>query len=309
MNQILYKQKQKKNSTIEINKIVLFFSIAMIVFGVVLLGEGVYGSYKNGVMQDAIDNAVPVAALDREGQQLKIHVSHIRGIAKLEYNWNNDEDTANIIEGNSRTVIIQRLDLPAGTNTINVTVTDVNGKVGTYSKEFYMENGKDITKPKIELALVGNYVKVTATDETALSYITYRWNEEDETKVEPNETENAKIETNIEIKRGQNTLTIIAVDSSNNTKTTDEIFEGRVKPLLQVYVTQDGYLLMKASHEVGVKQIDFTLNGQAYSVQYPEAPEMTYQHPLDEGYNLISVTAYSVEDTQETFEGQCTYTP
>lgn len=309
MNQILYIQKEKKNSTIEINKIILFFSIAVIVFGVVMLGEGVYGAYKNGVMQESINNAVPVAALDREGQQLKIHASHIRGIAKLEYNWNNDEDTANTIEGNGRTVIIQRLDLPAGTNTINVTVTDINGKVGKYSKEFFMENGKDIAKPDIELSVVGNYIKVTAIDETALSYLTYRWNEEEETKIEPNETENAKIEAQIEILRGQNTFTIIAVDSSNNTSTKEEIFEGRVKPTLQVYITQDGYLVMKASHEIGVKQIDFTLNGQAYSVQYPESPEMTYQHPLEVGQNVVKVTAYSVEDTQETFEGQCTYTP
>ncbi len=39
MNQILYIQKEKKKgSTVEINKIVLFFSIAIIVFGLVMLG-------------------------------------------------------------------------------------------------------------------------------------------------------------------------------------------------------------------------------------------------------------------------------
>lgn len=308
MNQILYIQKEKKGSTIEIHKIVLFFSIAMIVFGVIMLGEGVYGAYKNNEMRKSIENAVPVAALDREGQQLKIHATHIRGIAKIEYNWNNDEDTANTIEGNSRNVIIQRIDLPAGTNIINVKLTDVNGKTATYSKEFYMENGKDIAKPKIELSVAGNYIKVTATDETALSYLTYRWNEEDETKIEAGQTENAKIEASIEIKRGENTFTIIAVDSSNNTSTKEQAFVGKVKPTLEVYI-DGGYLLMIAKHEVGVKQIDFTLNGQAYSVQYPEAPEMQYRHPLAEGQNIVTVTAYSVEDTQETFEGQCTYTP
>lgn len=308
MNQILYIQKEKKGSTIEIHKIVLFFSIAMIVFGVIMLGEGVYGAYKNSEMRKSIENAVPVAALDREGQQLKIHATHIRGIAKIEYNWNNDEDTANTIEGNGRNVIIQRIDLPAGTNIINVKLTDVNGKTATYSKEFYMENGKDITKPKIELSVAGNYIKVTATDETALSYLTYRWNEEDETKIEAGQTENAKIEASIEIKRGENTFTIIAVDSSNNTSTKEQVFVGKVKPTLEVYI-DGGYLLMIAKHEVGVKQIDFTLNGQAYSVQYEEAPEMEYRHPLVEGQNIVTVTAYSVEDTQETFEGQCTYTP
>ena len=47
MNQILYIQKEKKKgSTVEINKIILFFSIAIIVFGLVMLGQGVYGAYK-----------------------------------------------------------------------------------------------------------------------------------------------------------------------------------------------------------------------------------------------------------------------
>lgn len=308
MNQILYVQKEKKNSTIEINKIILFFTISIIVFGVIMIGEGAYGAYKNNEMRQVIENASPVASLDREGQQLKIYASHIRAIDKIEYNWNNDEDTANIIEGNGRTVITQRIDLPAGTNTFNIKLTDINGKTSEYSKEFYMENGRDITKPKIELSVVGNYVKVTATDEKALSYITYRWNDEEETKIEPNQTENAKIETNIEIKRGQNTLTIIAVDSSNNTITREEIFEGRVKPTIQVYI-ENGQLVVIARHETGVKQISLTINGQTNNIQGQEQPEMTYSQPLAEGYNRVSVIVYSVEDTQETFEGECTYTP
>ena len=77
---------------------------------------------------------------------------------------------------------------------------------------------------------------------------------------------------------------------------------------MEVYV-DGGYLVITARHEVGVKQIDYTINGQAYSIQYPEAPEMTYRQALDVGYNRVSITAYSVEDTQETFEGECTYTP
>lgn len=306
MNQILYIQKEKrKSSTIEIHKIVLFFTIAIIVFGVVMLGEGVYGAYKNSVMRNVIDNTAPVASLDREGSQLKIYATHIRGIEKIEYNWNGDSDTQNTIEGNGKEVIVQRIDLPAGSNTFNITLTDVNGKTSTYSKEFYMESGKDITKPKIDLSVSGNYIKVTATDETALSYLTYRWNEEEETKLEPNEVENAKIEASIEIKRGKNTFTIIAVDSSNNTTTRQEIFEGRVKPTIQVYI--DGTeLVVVAKHDTGVNKIDITINGQTESIQKETTTEMTCRKQLSTGYNLVQVTAYSVEDTQETFEGQCT---
>lgn len=308
MNQILYVQKEKKGSTIEIRKIVLFFLISVIIFGIIMLGEGVYGAYKNNEMRQVIESAAPVASLDREGQQLKIYASHIRAIDKIEYNWNNDEYTANLIEGNGRKVITQRLELPAGTNTFYIKLTDINGNTSEYSKEFYMENGRDITKPNVELSVVGNYVKVTATDEKELSYITYRWNEEDETRVEPNQIENTKIETNIEIKRGQNTLTVIAVDSSNNTTKREEIFEGRVKPTIQVYI-ENGNLVVIAKHETAVKQIDLTINGQKNEIQGQEQPEVIYSQPLQEGYNRVSIVVYSVEETQETFEGECTYIP
>lgn len=308
MNQILYVQKEKKGSTIEIKKIVLFFTISMIVFGIIMLGEGVYGAYKNNEMRQVIENAAPVAVLDREGQQLKIYASHIREIEKIEYNWNNDEYTANSIQGNGRKVITQRIDLPAGSNTFYIKLTDINGKTAEYSKEFYMENGKDITKPKLDMVVAGNYVKVTATDEKELSYITYRWNEEDETIIQPNEIENTKIETNIEIKRGQNTLTVIAVDSSNNTSKKEEIFEGRVKPTIQVYI-EGGNLVVIAKHEIAVKQINLTINGQTNEIQGQEQPEITYTQPLAEGYNRVSIVVYSTEETQETFEGECTYIP
>ena len=308
MNQILYIQKEKKKgSTVEIHKIVLFFTISIIVFGVVMLGEGVYGAYKNNEMRQVIENTAPVASLDREGSQLKIYASHIRAISKIEYNWNDDEDTANVIEGNGRNAITQRIDLPAGDNTFNITLTDVNGKTSTYSKEFYMENGKDIKKPKVELSVSGNYIKLTATDETMLSYVTYRWNEEDETRIEANQMVNDLVEANIEIKRGKNTLTVIAVDASNNTTTRQEVFEGRVKPTIEVYV--DGTeLVIKAKHDTGIEKIELTVNDQTTTIDNTtdNKTELTHKQALKSGYNLVKITAYSDEDTQETFEGQCT---
>lgn len=306
MNQILYVQKEKKKgSTVEINKIVMFFSIAIIVFGLVMLGEGVYGSYKNGEMREVIENTTPTIALDREGQQLKISVSHIRKLQSLTYNWNNDEDTVMEIDVTSKTSLVQRIELPAGENEFNITAIDVNGKTTNLTKEFYMETGRDITKPVIDISVVGNYIKVVATDETALSYLTYRWNEDEETTIQADVTDSGKIEMNVEILRGKNTITIIAVDSSNNAISREETFEGRVKPTIEVWA--DGNQLhIVGKHDTGVKQIDYTINGQTYSVQSPVGTEMTAVQTLSSGYNRVSITVYSVEETQETFEGECT---
>ena len=306
MNQILYEQKTKrKSSTIEIHKIVLFFSIAIIVFGLIMLGEGVYGSYKNNEMRAVIENTTPTIALDREGQQLKISISHIRQLQSVIYDWNNDEDTAMEIDVTGKQSIIQRIELPAGENEFNITAIDVNGKTTDISKEFYMETGRDITKPKIELSVVGNNIRITATDEKALSYLTYRWNEEEETRVEADLEDNGLLEVDVGILRGKNTITIIAVDSSNNTSTKSATFEGRIKPTLEVWV--DGNKLnIVGKHDVGVTKIEYTINGKTYSVESPQGPEMTAVQEVENGYNRVSIVVYSAEDTQEVLEGEFT---
>lgn len=308
MNQILYIQKdnKRKGGTIEVNKIIKFFTISLIVFGVILLGEGVYGTFKNAEMRQIIDNAVPVCSLDREGQQLKIYASHIRGISKIEYNWNNDEDTKGEIDGKERTVITQRIDLPAGNNTFNIILTDVNGKTGVYSREFYMENGKDITKPRIDASLAGNYVKLVATDEKALAYVTYRWNEDEETKLEAAQTENKKIETNIEIKRGQNKLTIIAVDSSNNTGKFEREFKGVINPEVKDVYVLDSELYVRITHDLGIREALIDINGQETRLDGNSGTDLTFKIPLAAGHNRVKIIAYSVENTEETYEGECT---
>lgn len=306
MNQILYVQKEKKKgSTVEINKILLFFSISIIVFGLIMLGEGVYGAYKNGEMRQVIENTTPTIALDREGQQLKISLSHIRELKTVTYNWNNDEDTAMEIDVTGKVSIVQRIELPAGENEFNITAIDINGKTTNLSKAFYMETGRDITKPQVDISVVGNYIKVMATDEAGLSYITYRWNDNEETKIDANLEDSGKIETNVEILRGKNTLTVIAVDSSNNTISREAIFEGRVKPTIEVWV-EGNKLNIVGKHDGGVQKIEYTINGQTHTVQKEISPEMKTEHELSAGYNRVSITVYSTEETQESFEGECT---
>ena len=47
MNQILFVQDKKRNNPQDTKKIVLFFSVAIIIFGIILFGQGVYGVYTN----------------------------------------------------------------------------------------------------------------------------------------------------------------------------------------------------------------------------------------------------------------------
>lgn len=306
MNQILYLEKEKRRTSIDINKIVKFFGIALIVFGVLIAGQGIYGVARNADYSQKIASATPVLSVDRDGQYLIIKVSHIRPIESIKYNWNDDDDE--VIDGNNRKNITEKIELPGGNNTFNIVVTDTTQKETTYSKDFSIDTGRDIQKPKIELNITGNYAKLTITDETKLSYVTYRWNDDEEKRIEPTGAENAKIEGSIEILKGKNTLTIIAVDSSNNTTKREETFEGRVKPTVEVYADGDSFLII-GRHEKAIDRIEYTLNGQKYRVQFTAGPEMQYRQKIQEGYNHISVQVYSVDNTVASYEGEYTYTP
>ena len=310
MNQILYveKKQNKKQTTLEIDKILKFFAIALLVFGVAFVGEGTYATIKNSEYTKQIANTAPVASIEREGQYIIIRATHIKPIESITYNWNGNQDEAVVIDGQNRTSITEKVELPAGDNTFNIVISDVTGKSTTYNKEFSIETGRDIAKPKIDMTIVGNYIKLTITDETELSYVTYRWNEEDEKEVKPTGADNKKIEINVDILKGKNTFTVIAVDSSNNTTTREETFEGRTKPTIEVYADGDSFLII-AKHDTAIDHIEYNLNGQDYTVNYTPGPEMQYRQKMAEGYNKIVVKAYSTEDTVETYEGEYTYTP
>lgn len=306
MNQILYVEKDKKQPSLNVNQIVRFFGIALIVFGVLIAGQGIYGVARDAGISQKFETATPVVNIDRDGQYLIIKVSHIKPIESIVYNWNDDEDVT--INGNNRKNITERIELPGGNNTFNLIARDTRGKETTITKDYSIDTGRDIQKPKIELNILGNYAKITITDETKLSYVTYRWNDEEEKRIEPSGAEEAKIEGSIEILKGKNTLTIIAVDSSNNTTKREETFEGRVKPTVEVYADGDAFLII-GKHEKAIDRIEYTLNGQKYKVQFTAGPEMQYRQKIQEGYNHISVQVYSVDNTVASYEGEYTYTP
>ena len=96
------------------------------------------------------------------------------------------------VKGTGEKTLTEEIDVPAKTNTLHVKVIDVDGIETSYEHEFTAEDGLDIIPPKISLDPVDSdspdklkKLKITATDESTIDFITYRWNEEEEIK-EPN---------------------------------------------------------------------------------------------------------------------------
>ena len=307
MNQILSiedtKKKNKKNKMpknsgpIAIESILKFFAIAILIFGIFMIGSGSYSMYISS--QGDTSNTKPTIQVEEneDGTQITLRVLHNKALAKVTYSWNNEEEIE--IQTNNSRQVEQVIDVPTGDNILSIYAQDTNGQETSYQKAYSLEG--DIT---IDLALSGSNIKVTAIGKNELSYMTYRWDEDEEQRVDINNTE---IEQDIEIPMGQHTLTVIVVDVNNTTQTKTQEVKGVTKPQLEV--TTDGIenFTIKASDEEGIKRIEFIVNEtDKYAINLNEVyaledrKEFEYQFPLQDGENKLEVTAYNESDVSET---------
>lgn len=199
--------------------------------------------------------------------------------------------------------------MPVGSNTLKLTVYDINGKTIEYEKNY------DVEAKAPQLAIEGNNgkLKLTAKDNEQMSYITYRWDDGEEQKIEVSEDSLAQIETEVEIPKGQHKITVVAVNKKNLTTEKTQEVKGVVKPIISVVQDSENmkYLILSVSDEEAVKKIEFTLNGKAYAIDLSDYKEKQIQYKIEMavGENTITVTASNFDGAKGTFEGTCSYTP
>ena len=284
------KPKMPRNSgPVAIESILKFFSVAILIFGIFMIGSGSYSMYTNS--QEDTANVKPTIQVEESETEITLRVSHSKALSKVTYKWNNDEETE--IQTNGRREVSQVIEIPTGDNTLTIYAQDENGQETTYQKAYSLEG--DIT---IDFALDGNNIKVTANGKNELSYLTYRWDEEEETRVDIN---NTQIEQSIEIPMGQHTLTVIVVDINNTTQTKTQEVRGVKKPNLEVTTDGSSNFIIRVSDEGGLKRLEFTVNDtDKYKLELSGRTELEYQWPIQDGENILDVTVYNEDDVTET---------
>lgn len=305
MNQILYTNTPKKGGTLEIKTVLKIFAIACIIFGLILVGQA---SYAMITKKGEESQSEPLINVTQSNNILNISVKHDKLIDKIAYSWNSEEEV--VLQGKGRKEINEKIVVPNGNNILVLKVIDINGKVASYSEMYELEQG-DTIKPEIELLVENSKVKIVAKDETALSYMSYYWNNEDETKIEVRQESPKQIEDKIDILKGENTLTIIAVDKAGNETVKEQVFKGVKKPKIEL-LREGNELIVNVTDEEGVQKIEYTLNGQFYTTD-PEntgaslnMKEVQFRQPLSAGENKITIKAYNVNGLQEEVSGETT---
>lgn len=302
MNQIL-QTENKKSGPVEISKVVLFFAIALIILGIILIGQGSYAMIvgtkeKDG--QQIQNNAVPEVNIQRTEENIMLSIHHIKPISNITYHWNDGAQQQ--IQTNDQLSIQEEIALPFGNNTLTIIVKDQEGNEYTYVKEYAVDGDG---KPVIELLLTKeNKIRIKVQDTQGLKYIRYTWNSGNYVTVKAN-VENLKlIDELAEIPLGQNTLRVEAVNIEDMITTKELEVRGVRRPVVSLR-QQGNDLIIHAEDEVAMKVIEFTLNGQKYQMDCRDLKVVEHKQALKQGENVIELTAENKEGGITEVKGMC----
>ena len=290
MNQILATSeataKKKRSGPADIKTVVKVFAIVMIIFGVFMIGTGSYAIYKDNESKNSEVTKPTITETQKDEKTVLVSVAHDKAIDRIEYKWNDGE--VQTVTGNGRRNIEIEVEIPGGTNTLTVRAIDVNGQEISTDIDYTAE---DI----INLTVSGNKLKITAENETEISYITYRWDEEEEQKIDINST---TVDQEIDIPMGEHNLTVILVDINNETITKEQKVKGVTKPVIEIGADEakENYLVT-ITDETGLDKVEVTLRGETKTVTVEDnATEVKYRFPLIENdENMLEITAYNVD--------------
>ena len=294
MNQILFTQDKRNSNSQDTKKIVLFFSVSLIIFGLILFGQGVYGIVKKDSTQVNKDDETTTISLQQNNSgEVIINVNSQTIISELIYYWNSE--ASQTISGNGNTTMQQIITMPAGQNTLTVKTIDVNGKQKTETQTFKL----DVDKPNISLSVIGNKIKIAVDSKADLAYVTYKWNNEQEKKMDMTTFEDkTKYEVEVEIPKGKNTLLVTATDIYENKSEKSQEVKGIAKPVFAKPVINEPYITFTVtSEDDDIKTIEFFYNGKNYKItedaikKSQNAKKVSYKLTLEKGKNTLIVKA------------------
>ena len=328
MNQILYTIEERNNQS-KIKSIVLFFGIFLIIFGISITGVSAYSIVSsNKRKQEEIEmSKIPEITLENGDNKAIIRVEHVRNIKDIVYSWiseDGEETDEETISENKASGIAETIEIPAGTNTLHVKVTDMEGKYATAEKEYSYKG------TYMDVYVVDNKnLRIKVIDVNGLQSVTYNWNNDEKITeyAEDTDTQTMEIETAIPV--GMNTINVTAVNNENEKVTMNKDVQGITKPTIYVTFNSDRILFtMKIKDDQGIESYSYTLyrakvediaeNGElipnfeeklikvtSNEVQGNGQMDITDKLELADEFNYLVIRAKNVEGAEEVFSGWC----
>ncbi len=321
MNQILYtiENGEEKNKT---KNIIIFFAIAIMIFGIMIVAMG---GYKIAAARAAREEAkVPniELAFEEEYNNAIIRVNHIREIDNIKYSWNGGEEV--VLDENSSEGIEEYIEVPSGTNILNVTVTDIEGKTSTIAQSFTYKGSY------MEVSVVDNKsLRIVVTDMAGLQSVSYKWNNNEEIVEYPSRNDQTVIEITSDIPVGENTISVRAVNNENEIEEKQTTVKGIARPTIDIKYNADKTIISaKLNDSQGIRSYSYKLSNAPISaisengsiipefkdkltlvtsqtIQGGGQNSIEEQLQFLEGFNYLEITVINIEGVEETFAGWC----
>ena len=298
MNQILMTKDENGVVSGEIRPIVKFFAIVIIVLALIFVGQGAYKMYKSSREDKTF--VQPKLSHEQNGSAITLKFDSEVGINKIEYAWNNGNITT--VKGTEKKDIDLELEIPQGENQLKVSVTDVDGNKTSFENipvSFIVEPEEegDTSKPEISIVNALGKITITAKDETELDYITYKWEDEDEVKVNVSQEDKKSIVQELAVEKGTKKLVITAVDKTGNKETISKNVIGSDGPKIQVTIADGSFVVKVIATDYKITKINYTINEVEKSVENIPAnsKEVEFKVPLEDGINYLKINAYEDE--------------
>ena len=315
MNQILSFQTAESSKR-QLKKVIKFFSVFIILFGIILAAEGVLGYNKSKNKKSNIEDT-PQVKIERDNQITKLKINSNIGVQKVIYSWNSGIE--NTLTQNGEKELEVEIPTTLGTNDLNIKIIDSNGNTITYDsvKIVYEETDtnntnweeavkNDKTKPILTVESVKGKIVITAKDDVKMSYVTYSWNGEEESKVTGLSDDEKSLTTEIDsrnVKKGNNKLVVKAYDKAGNVETVEKDVQGTSGSEIQANQENDE-IVVKVKNDINITKIVYTFNGEEKTIDNINKNEYEFRLQLKDGENKISISAYTdslKSDYENTF--------
>lgn len=309
MNQILF--TGKKNDNIPVKKIIRVFCIVIIIFSICLIGKGIYGIVLNEDEKKVIQNVnEPTINFNVQGSTVTIEVKHDTTINSIFYSWNNGKEMQ-ISDVSGKNKVETSVQLPNEDTILKIRIIDSNKSEYIATKEFEYDPDEDLENPKLEIPstiTVTQSITVVATDNEEISYITYKWDDDDEVKVENTGDDKKRMEIQINLQDGKSKLIVTAVDHNGNEKSEQKDIVVVTPPEITLKRSK-GELIIRVKDDEEVAKVVYEINGTRYERDYTgeNKAEVEIRELLSKGENIVKVTAYNNHGVTREKLGKCTY--
>lgn len=160
---------------------------------------------------------------------------------------------------------------------------------------------------KIDIAFssITDGVRIRIKSNLEIKSAIYRWDEEQENKIELGDDPNEIVEE-VEIRQGIHTLYVTVTDIEGNKQTAEQPVIGDKEP--DLIITTDGIknFVIQAKDDEGLSRIKIVLNGQTVLEEELNTTQFEYTIEIPQGDSVIEATVYNVNELVNKKRGKIT---